>query len=139
MKIVCGRLHYTPHCRKPASPPLNSLSSGAMLTFSRDPNVAEKQMKAIIFYLTTFGYVDGHFDEVLAGIERDLGAHGRGTAGVLRAAIQVAGRDEGSARILTEQLALAARVPAAPRSKASARAARAPTTVPGSPTSRRWR
>lgn len=48
------------------------------------------------------------FDEVLAGIESDLGAHGKGTAGVLRAAMQVAGRDEGAARILTEQLALAA-------------------------------
>ena len=34
-----------------------------MLSFSRDPQVAEKQVQAIIFYLTTFGYVDGHFDE----------------------------------------------------------------------------
>jgi hypothetical protein len=34
-----------------------------MLTFSRDAQVAEQQMKAIIFYLTTFGYIDGHFDD----------------------------------------------------------------------------
>ncbi len=33
-----------------------------MLTFSRDPNVAEQQMTALIFYLTAFGYVDGNFD-----------------------------------------------------------------------------
>ncbi|HEY5949239.1 MAG TPA: metallophosphoesterase family protein [Kofleriaceae bacterium] len=33
-----------------------------MLTFSRDPNVAEQQMNAIIFYLTAFGYIDGDFD-----------------------------------------------------------------------------
>ncbi len=50
----------------------------------------------------------GLFDEVLAGLEGDLGAAGPGTVGVLRAAIQVAASDEGSARILTEQLALAA-------------------------------
>ncbi|MBX3577892.1 MAG: acyl-CoA dehydrogenase family protein [Rhizobiaceae bacterium] len=48
------------------------------------------------------------FDEVLIGIDRDLGPGGKGTVGVLRAALQVAGSDEGSARILTEQLALAA-------------------------------
>lgn len=33
-----------------------------MLTFSPDPNVAEQQMTALIFYLTAFGYVDGNFD-----------------------------------------------------------------------------
>jgi hypothetical protein len=33
-----------------------------MLRFSRDPNAAEQQMRAIIFYLTAFGYIDGHFD-----------------------------------------------------------------------------
>jgi putative acyl-CoA dehydrogenase len=48
------------------------------------------------------------FDDVLAGIERDLGPGGPGTIGVLRAAMQVAASDEGSARILTEQLALSA-------------------------------
>ena len=48
------------------------------------------------------------FDEVLAGIERDLGGAGNGTVGVLRAAMHVASSDEGSARILTEQLALSA-------------------------------
>ena len=33
-----------------------------MLTFSTNPDVAEKQMRAIIFYLTAFGYIDGDFD-----------------------------------------------------------------------------
>jgi hypothetical protein len=33
-----------------------------MLTFSRDPDLAEQQMNAIIFYLTAFGYIDGEFD-----------------------------------------------------------------------------
>ena len=48
------------------------------------------------------------FDEVLAGIERDLGERARGTTNVLRAAMNVALDDEGSARILSEQLALSA-------------------------------
>ena len=33
-----------------------------MMSFSDDPQVAEQQMQAIIFYLTTFGYIDGEFD-----------------------------------------------------------------------------
>ena len=33
-----------------------------MLKFSNDPDVAEQQMCAIIFYLTAFGYIDGTFD-----------------------------------------------------------------------------
>jgi hypothetical protein len=33
-----------------------------MLRFSNDPDVAEQQMNAIIFYLTAFGYIDGEFD-----------------------------------------------------------------------------
>lgn len=48
------------------------------------------------------------FDEVLSNIGRDLGPAGKGTTGVLRAALQVANTDEGSARILTEQLAISA-------------------------------
>ncbi|MFC0206990.1 acyl-CoA dehydrogenase family protein [Chelativorans intermedius] len=48
------------------------------------------------------------FDEVLAQIETDLGEAGRGTVEVLKAAIRVCQSDEGTARILTEQLALAA-------------------------------
>ena len=48
------------------------------------------------------------FNEVMGTIERDLGPGGKGTSGVLRAALEVAQSDEGSARILTEQLALAA-------------------------------
>jgi uncharacterized tellurite resistance protein B-like protein len=34
----------------------------SMLTFSTNPDVAEQQMNAIIFYLTAFGYIDGQFD-----------------------------------------------------------------------------
>lgn len=33
-----------------------------MLVFSADPMIAETQMRAVIFYLTTFGYIDGDFD-----------------------------------------------------------------------------
>lgn len=33
-----------------------------MLTFSTNPEAAEQQMHAIIFYLTAFGYIDGDFD-----------------------------------------------------------------------------
>lgn len=33
-----------------------------MLNFSDDANVAEQQMRALIFYLTAFGYIDGQFD-----------------------------------------------------------------------------
>jgi putative acyl-CoA dehydrogenase len=50
----------------------------------------------------------GIFDEVLGSIERDLGLAGEGTVGVLRAAMEVARSDEGSARMFCEQLALSA-------------------------------
>ncbi|MSP62647.1 MAG: serine/threonine protein phosphatase [Myxococcales bacterium] len=33
-----------------------------MLSFSSQPQVAEQQMRAIIYYLTAFGYIDGDFD-----------------------------------------------------------------------------
>ena len=33
-----------------------------MISFSEDPKVAEQQMHAVIFTLTSFGYVDGDFD-----------------------------------------------------------------------------
>lgn len=64
-----------------------------MQTFSRDPVVAEKQMHAIIFYLTTFGHIDGDFDAnersfVLGHIEA-LVKHRVETAGQkLTAAVQ---------------------------------------------------
>ncbi|OHV88269.1 DNA alkylation response protein [Mesorhizobium sp. ORS 3428] len=58
--------------------------------------------------LRVLGRAPALFDEVLAGIDRDLGAGGRGTIGVLKAAMQVASTDQGSARLLTEQLALSA-------------------------------
>lgn len=34
-----------------------------MLTFSENGSEADKQMRAVIFYLTTFGYIDGDFDD----------------------------------------------------------------------------
>ncbi|WP_189407644.1 DNA alkylation response protein [Mesorhizobium sp. M1A.F.Ca.ET.072.01.1.1] len=58
--------------------------------------------------LRVLGRAPGLFEEVLAGIDRDLGAGGRGTIGVLNAAMQVASTDQGSARLLTEQLAFSA-------------------------------
>jgi hypothetical protein len=42
-----------------------------MLTFSDDPKRAEQQMHAIIFYLTTFGYIDGDFDDKEKAFVRD--------------------------------------------------------------------
>ncbi len=42
-----------------------------MLTFSQDPDVAEQQMCAIIFYLTAFGYIDGDFDQSEKTFVRD--------------------------------------------------------------------
>lgn len=42
-----------------------------MITFSQDPNVAESQMQAVIFYLTTFGYIDGDFDASEKSFVRD--------------------------------------------------------------------
>ena len=48
------------------------LGSGvAMLTFSQHGPEAEKQMRAVIFYLTTFGYIDGDFDEAEKEYVRD--------------------------------------------------------------------
>lgn len=42
-----------------------------MLHFSRDPAVAERQMQAIIFSLTTFGHIDGDFDDREKDFVRD--------------------------------------------------------------------
>ncbi len=58
--------------------------------------------------LRVLGKAPSLFEDVLTDISRDLGTGGSGTAGVLRAAMQVAASDEGSARVLTEQLALSA-------------------------------
>lgn len=33
-----------------------------MITFNRDARLAEQEMHAVIFYLVTFGYIDGDFD-----------------------------------------------------------------------------
>ena len=43
----------------------------AMLTLSSDPQMAERQMQAILFYLTTFGYIDGEFDDAEKQFVRD--------------------------------------------------------------------
>ncbi|UJW73354.1 acyl-CoA dehydrogenase family protein [Rhizobium sp. SL42] len=48
------------------------------------------------------------FETLFAGLERDLGASGKKTVEVLRAATALAERDEGAGRLLIEQLALAA-------------------------------
>lgn len=42
-----------------------------MLRFSDDPQTADKQMRAVIFYLTTFGYIDGDFDQSEKAFVRD--------------------------------------------------------------------
>jgi putative acyl-CoA dehydrogenase len=48
------------------------------------------------------------FDTVLAGFERDLGPSGKKTVEVLRAAMALCQTDEGAARLMVEQMALAA-------------------------------
>jgi hypothetical protein len=57
-----------------------------MLTFSESGPEAEKQMRAVIFYLTTFGYIDGDFEaaekEFVRGYIRKLVAHRVASAGV---------------------------------------------------------
>lgn len=42
-----------------------------MLRFSTDPSVAERQMEALIFSLTTFGYIDGDFDDAERGLIKE--------------------------------------------------------------------
>ncbi len=42
-----------------------------MLRFSEDPQQADRQMRAVIFYLTTFGYIDGDFDASEKSFVRD--------------------------------------------------------------------
>src|SRR5262245_56472873 len=57
-----------------------------MLTFSSSGPEAEKQMRAVIFYLTTFGYIDGDFDaaekEFVRGYVRRLVEHRVAGAGL---------------------------------------------------------
>ena len=33
-----------------------------MIELSKDPTIAERQIEAVIFYLTTCGYIDSEFD-----------------------------------------------------------------------------
>ena len=43
-----------------------------MITFSNDPKRAEHEMHAIIFYLVTFGYIDGDFDAAEKSFVREI-------------------------------------------------------------------
>ena len=42
-----------------------------MITFHKDPQIAEQQMHAIIYYLTAFGFIDGDFDKAEKQYVRD--------------------------------------------------------------------
>ena len=42
------------------------------LTFSTDPVVAEQEMRAVIYYLTAFGFIDGEFDASERGFIREF-------------------------------------------------------------------
>lgn len=57
-----------------------------MLKFSSNGPEAEKQMRAVIFYLTTFGYIDGDFDaaekEFVRGYIKKLVVHRVQSAGI---------------------------------------------------------
>ena len=46
-----------------------------MITFSTDPTRAEHQMHAVIFYLVTFGYIDGDFDAKEKGFVKEIIGH----------------------------------------------------------------
>ena len=57
-----------------------------MITFSNDPQRAEQEMHAVIFYLVTFGYIDGDFDAdersfVKATIKRLIAHRANGAMG----------------------------------------------------------
>ena len=43
-----------------------------VITFSTDPQRAEHQMHAVIFYLVTFGYIDGDFDAQEKGFVKEI-------------------------------------------------------------------
>src|SRR5215213_7796600 len=43
-----------------------------MITFSSDPKRAEQEMRAVIFYLVTFGYIDGDFDAAERSLVREV-------------------------------------------------------------------
>src|SRR6187401_2604824 len=51
---------FYPSLRPPALPVHDR---PGMLQFSDDPDVAEHQMFAIIFYMTAFGYIDAEFTQ----------------------------------------------------------------------------
>jgi hypothetical protein len=76
-----------------------------MLRFSNDPVVAEKQMNAVIFYLTTFGFIDGDFDPtekefIRAYVKRLVDDRVKTGAAGLPAGTQAALRETYTARFL---------------------------------------
>ncbi|MDN2564738.1 acyl-CoA dehydrogenase family protein [Aquibium sp. A9E412] len=90
-----GYVEEAPMARHYREAPLNAIWEGSGNVMALD-------------VLRVLNRAPGLFEEVLDGIGRDLGEVGQGTMEVLRAAMRVCQSDEGSARILTEQLALAA-------------------------------
>jgi hypothetical protein len=47
------------------------IGARSMIQFHQDPHVAEQQMRAIIFSLTAFGFIDGDFDQAEKKYVRD--------------------------------------------------------------------
>jgi len=90
-----GYVEETPLARHYREAPVNAIWEGS-------GNVMALDVLRVIGRNATL------FDDVLAAIHQDLGPKGKGTVEVLKAAISVCQSDVGSARILTEQLALAA-------------------------------
>ncbi|MCC0038511.1 MAG: acyl-CoA dehydrogenase family protein [Brucellaceae bacterium] len=90
-----GYVEEAPLARHFRESPLNAIWEGSGNVMALD-------------VLRVMGRNAGLFDQVVGTIHRDLDKNGQGVVGVLRAAAEVAASDEGSARILTEQLALSA-------------------------------
>jgi putative acyl-CoA dehydrogenase len=90
-----GYVEEAPMARYYREAPLNAIWEGSGNVMALD-------------VLRVLGKAPGLFDEVLGGIASGLGEAAGGTVDVLRAAMQLCQTDEGAARILTEQLAIAA-------------------------------
>lgn len=90
-----GYVEEAPMARYYREAPLNAIWEGSGNVMALD-------------VVRVLGKAPGLFDEVMAGIAAGLGEAAGGTVDVLRAAMQLCQTDEGAARILTEQLAIAA-------------------------------
>jgi putative acyl-CoA dehydrogenase len=90
-----GYIEESPLARHYREAPVNAIWEGSGNVMALD-------------VLRVLGRNAGLLDEVIDEIGEQLGAAGKGTVEVLRAAARVCQTDEGSSRILTEQLALAA-------------------------------